>query len=93
MLLHLNYFMSENSEVLSFAKEAFTEIGLGINDLSIRTEQFDEWIGKKEHSQYKSKEKQLSSDNAVTGFAHNKPLFSIGVDNGIRTVEDLFSNN
>lgn len=82
-------FMSENSEVLSFAKEAFTEIGLGINDLSIRTEQFDEWIRKKEHSQYKSKEKQLSSDNAVTGFAHNKPLFSIGVDNGIRTVKEF----
>lgn len=82
-------FMSENNEVLNFAKEAFTEIGLGINDLSIRTEPFDEWISKKEHSHNKSEEKKLSSDSAVTGFTHNKPLFSIGVDNGIQTVKEL----
>lgn len=82
-------FMSENSEVLSFAKEAFTEIGLGINDLSIRTEQFDEWISKKEHSHYKSEEKKFSSYSIVAGFAHNKPLFSIGVDNGVRTVKEF----
>ena len=80
-------FMSENNDVLRFAKEAFTEIGLGINDLSIRTEQFDEWISKKEHSYYKSDEKKLSSDSIVTGFVHNKPLFSIGFDNGVRTVK------
>lgn len=82
-------FMSENNDVLRFAKEAFTEIGLGINDLSIRTEQFDEWISKKEHSYYKSDEKKLSSDSIVTGFVHNKPLFSIGFDNGIRTVKEF----
>ena len=82
-------FMSENNDVLRFAKEAFTEIGLGINDLSIRTEQFDEWISKKEHSYYKSDEKKLSSDSIVTGFVHNKPLFSIGFDNGVRTVKEF----
>lgn len=81
--------MSDNSEVLNFAKEAFSEIGLGINDLAIRTEQFDEWISKKEHSHYKSKEKQLSAESAVTGFSSYKPLFSIGLDNGVRTVKEF----
>ncbi len=88
----LIHYMDQNSDVMNFAKEAFTKIGLGISDMSIRTESFEEWAGKKDTVIHKENGVGITLDTGITAFDDNKPLFSISVEDGVKKVKEFVFN-
>lgn len=87
--------LSHQPEVMDFVKKVFTNIGLGIQDLSIKNESFDEWLT---HADVEDKMAITKFLETAPKNVENKtfakmnrqfPLFTVTEEDGIRTVKEL----
>lgn len=87
--------LSQQPEMMSFVKHVFSNIGLGIKDLSIRNESFDDWI---KHADVEEKQTITRVLESISKQSGNKtfskmdrqfPLLTITEEDGVRTVKEL----
>lgn len=75
----------KNEELLDFTKEIFGYLGLGIDNLQIKDENFDQWI--KNHNDLAKKLPALESEEqGISLFENERQLLSIKIENGIQKV-------
>ncbi len=75
--------MSENNEILNFANNIFTKIGLGIEKLRVKTEKIDEYVEDSLDNEILKKlfgEKRANS-SGIAGMENDKLLFAIMTEN------------
>ena len=87
--------LSHQLEMMSFVKHVFSNVGLGIEDLSIRDESFDDWI---KHADVEDKQTIAKFLESISKESGNKtfskmdrqfPLLTITEEDGVRTVKEL----
>lgn len=75
----------KNNELFDFTNEIFSYLGLGIENIQIRDENFDQWM--KNHNNLAQKLPSLENDNeGISLFKNERQLLSIKVENGIQKV-------
>lgn len=87
--------LSHQPEMMSFVKKAFSNVGLGVEDLSIKNESFDDWI---KHANVEDKHtisrvlESLSKESGNKTFSkmdRQFPLLTFTEEDGVRTVKEL----
>ena len=87
--------LSHHPEMMSFVKNVFSNVGLGVHDLSIKNESFDDWI---KHADSEDKQtitrllESISDESGSKAFSKMNrqfPLLTITEEDGIRTVKEL----
>lgn len=87
--------LSRQTEMMNFVKEVFSTVGLGIKDLSIKNESFDDWINNADAEDRQAITRILESVSKNSGdknFAKMNrqfPLLTVTEEDGIRTVKEL----
>lgn len=80
----------EDKGMMEFARDVFRNIGLGVNDIAIKSEDLDLWMAKRSHRMFYSAFSQNASEGAGTSVAGGtSPLFSVAVENGKRVVREV----
>ena len=75
----------KNDDLLAFTKKIFSYLGLGIDNLQIKDENFDQWI--KNHNDLAKKIPALESEKqGISLFENERQLLSIKIENGIQKV-------
>ncbi len=88
--------LRHQSDVFKFVKEVFSNIGLGIKDLSIKNESFEDWL---KHADAEDKsaitnflESVPQNEDGSKSFSkmnRHFPLLTITEEDGVRTVSEL----
>lgn len=87
--------LSQQSDVMNFVRSVFSEIGLGVNDLTIKSEAFDEWLKHADKGDKTVMTKFLESipsvgdGKAVAKMNRQFPHLTISEEDGVRTVQEL----
>lgn len=75
----------KNNDLYNFTNEIFSYLGLGIEHIQIKDENFDQWI--KNHNNLAKSLPSLENDNVgISLFENERQLLSIKVENGIQKV-------
>lgn len=86
--------MANNHRLLEFSKNILTEIGLGLSDINIKEELFDNWIKNKSHQHYsKILSSEVQNDTVLGVTQDNRQIF-IALKNNEETIvkEFVFSH-
>lgn len=87
--------LSRQPEMMAFVKHVFSNVGLGISDLSIRNEAFDEWL---QHADGEERQtisgllESMAKDSVPNTFSTMErqfPHLTITEEDGVRTVKEL----
>ena len=87
--------LSRQPEMMSFVKRVFSNVGLGINNLSIKHESFDDWLA---HADVEEKQTitnilesipKESGSGSFSKMNRQFPLLTLTEEDGIRTVKEL----
>lgn len=87
--------LSQQAEMMKFVKEVFSSVGLGIKDLSIKNESFDDWL---KHADAEDKQtitslletvSQDTGDKTFSKMNRQFPLLTVTEEDGVRTVKEL----
>ena len=82
--------LKKNPEQLRFASEMFKEIGLGLNGLEVKTEDFDQWLATNPHDEkILTKTEKMPEDMVLSEIVDNRTVSAISLENGIRKVSQL----
>lgn len=82
--------LKKNPEQLQFASEMFKEIGLGLNGLDVKTEDFDQWLASNPHDdKILDKTEKMPEDMVLSEIVGNRTVSAISLENGIRKVSQL----
>ncbi len=87
--------LSHQNEMMNFVKEVFSTVGLGIQDLSIKNESFDDWLkhadaeDKQTITQFLESISKNPGDKNFSKMNRQFPLLTVTEEDGIRTVKEL----
>lgn len=87
--------LSHQNEMMDFVKKVFSEVGLGIKDLSIKNESFDDWLkhadaeDKQTITQFLDVVSKNPGDKNLSKMNRQFPLLTITEEDGVRTVKEL----
>lgn len=75
---------------LKFATDMFTEIGLGLNGIEVKTESFDKWLADNpQEESIRSKTEKMPDDMVLSAIVNNRNVSAITLEKGIRKVSEL----
>lgn len=87
--------LGDQPEMMSFVKQVFSKVGLGLQDLSIKSESLDDWI---QHADVEDEQpiarflELMSNESGSKSFSKMErqfPQWTITEEDGIRTVKEL----
>lgn len=87
--------LSQQSDVMNFVRDVFSVIGLGIKDLSIKSETFEEWLkhadidDKTVITKFFESVPSGGDGKAVAKMNRKFPHLTISEEDGVRTVQEL----
>ena len=87
--------LNHQPDVMAFVKNVFSNIGLGIKDLSIRNESFEEWLtyadaeDKRAITKFLESSPKIAENRSFAKMNRQFPLFTITEEDGMRTVKEL----
>ena len=82
--------LKNHPKQLKFATDMFSEIGLGLNGIEVRTENFDKWLAANpQESNIQSKTEKMPDDMVLSKIVNNRNVSAITLEKGIRKVSEL----
>lgn len=87
--------LSHQDKMMDFVKKVFSEVGLGIQNLSIKNESFDDWL---KHADAEDKQtitrfldvvSKDPGEKNLTKMNRQFPLLTVTEEDGVRTVKEL----
>lgn len=82
--------LKQNPKQLKFAKDMFSEIGLGLNGIEVKTENFDKWLAANpQEDKILSRTEKMPDDVVLTKIVDNRNVSAISLEKGIRKVSEL----
>ena len=82
--------LKQNDDLLDFARNLFSEIGLGLNGIEVKTESFDEWLAANpQEDKFLPKTDKMPEDMVLSEIVNNRNVSAITLENGIRKVSEL----
>ncbi len=85
--------MANNPHLLQFTKEVMSKIGLGVSDINIKEELFENWIKNKGHQHYSTISSQVESDKILGVTQDNRQIFIALKDNDQTIVKEFVFNH
>lgn len=81
--------LDSDPDLMRFTNEVMSKIGLGVSDISIKEEAYDEWIKKKSHRPFQAIPSKIEEDK-VLGVTKNKRQMFIAKKDNDKTVVKEF---
>lgn len=82
--------LKQHPKQLKFAKDMFSEIGLGLNGIEVKTENFDKWLAANpQEDKILSRTEKMPDDVVLTKIVDNRNVSAISLEKGIRKVSEL----
>ncbi len=82
--------LKNHPKQLKFATEMFSEIGLGLNGIEVKTESFDKWLAANpQEYNIQSKTEKMPDDMVLSKIVNNRNVSAITLEKGIRKVSEL----
>ena len=82
--------LKKNPNQLNFATSLFSEIGLGLNGIEIKTESFDKWLAANpREDKIIPKTEKMPEDMVLSKIVNNRNVSAITLEKGIRKVSEL----
>ncbi len=87
--------LRQQPDVMAFVRNVFKEIGIGMKDLSIKSENFEEWLqhadkgDKNAITKFIETVPKVTEKNSLSKMDRHFPHFTISEENGARTVSEL----
>lgn len=87
--------LRKQPDVMVFVRNVFKEIGIGMQDLSIRSENFDEWLqhadkgDKNVITKFIESSPKATEKNSLSKMDRQFPHFTLSEENGVKTVSEL----
>ena len=82
--------LKQNPKQLKFATDMFSEIGLGLNGIEVKTENFDKWLAANpQEDKILSRTEKMPDDVVLTKIVDNRNVSAISLEKGIRKVSEL----
>lgn len=82
--------LKQNPKQLKFATDMFSEIGLGLNGIEVKTEHFDKWLAANpQEDKILSRTEKMPDDVVLTKIVDNRNVSAISLEKGIRKVSEL----
>ena len=85
--------LKQYPEQLEFTRNLFSEIGLGLNGIEVKTENFDKWIAANpQEDKIMRKTEKMPDDMVLSKIVNNRNVSAITLEKGIRKVSELVFN-
>lgn len=82
--------LKNHPKQLKFVTEMFSEIGLGLNGIEVKTESFDKWLAANpQEYNIQSKTEKMPDDMVLSKIVNNRNVSAITLEKGIRKVSEL----
>lgn len=81
--------MDNNPRLLEFTKEVMSKIGLGVTDINIKEELFENWIKSKSHQLFSKISSELEDDKVLGVTKDNRQMFIAVKDNEQTIVKEF----
>lgn len=82
--------LKQHPKQLKFATDMFSEIGLGLNGIEVKTENFDKWLAANpQEDKILSRTEKMPDDVVLTKIVDNRNVSAISLEKGIRKVSEL----
>lgn len=81
--------MDNNPRLLDFTREVMSKIGLGVSDINIKEELFENWVKNKSHQVYSKISSELESDKILGVTQDNRQIFIAMKDNDQTIVKEF----
>ena len=82
--------LKQNLKQLKFATDMFSGIGLGLNGIEVKTENFDKWLAANpQEDKILSRTEKMPDDVVLTKIVDNRNVSAISLEKGIRKVSEL----
>lgn len=82
--------LKNHPKQLKFATDMFADIGLGLNGIEVKTENFDKWLAANpQDDSIRSKTETLLDDMVLSKIVDNRNVSAITLEKGIRKVSEL----
>lgn len=82
--------LKKNPAQLDFVRKLFTEIGIGLNGIDVKTQSFDKWLAANpEEDKILPKAEKMPEDVVLSKIVNNRNVSAISLENGIRKVSEL----
>lgn len=81
--------LDRNPRMLEFTKEVMSKIGLGVSDISIKEEAYEEWIKDKSHSSFSRLSSEIEENKVLGVTKDNRPMFIAMKDNDKMVVKEF----
>lgn len=81
--------MDNNPRLLEFTKEVMSKIGLGVSDINIKEELFENWIKSKSHQLFSKISSELEDDKVLGVTKDNRQMFIAIKDNEKTIVKEF----
>ena len=81
--------LDKDARLLDFTKEVMSKIGLGVKDIDIKEELYENWIKNKSHQPYSTIASELESDKILGVNNDNRQIFIALRENGRTIVKEF----
>ena len=82
--------LKQNPKQLKFSTDMFSEIGLELNGIEVKTENFDKWLAANpQEDKILSRTEKMPDDVVLTKIVDNRNVSAISLEKGIRKVSEL----
>lgn len=82
--------LKSQPKLMHFATEMFSKIGLGIEGIAVRTEDFDKWLAvHPKDTGIVSKTEKMPDDVILTKVVDNRNVSAISLEQGVRKISEL----
>ncbi len=81
--------MDKNPRLLDFTREVISKIGLGVSDIDIKEDLFENWIKNKSHQEYSKISSELEGDKVLGVTEDNRQIFIAMKDNDQTIVKEF----
>lgn len=81
--------LDKNPRMLEFTKEVMSKIGLGVTDIDIKEEAYEDWIQDKSHRHFSTISSEIEDDKVVGVTKDKRPMFIAEKDNDKTVVKEF----
>lgn len=81
--------LDSDPDLMRFTNEVMSKIGLGVSDISIKEEAYDEWIKKKSHRPFQAIPSEIEEDKVVGVTKNKRQMFIAKKDNDKTVVKEF----
>ncbi|MGP1417158.1 AAA family ATPase [Prevotella fusca] len=79
----------KNEDINKFASDLFKVVDLGINDVKVQTEDFDDWIRAHNETDVPIEKLKNMQSGAISTFDKNRNIRNVVIEEGVRKVSQL----